>query len=566
MIEESILFMPIGTSLGVKLQKWWFYEWLVLGLIVLVGLGLRLINLQAQPYWGDEVLSLDIVRHFSKLGDLITYIRWVEIHPPLYYVMLHYWVGWFGADTLATRSLSLLFGLGVIILTYILGKRLFKSAKIGLLAAGLIAILPIQIQYSQEARPYIIFTFFALLAAWSLWEYLLKRRVIFLCGYVVANLIGIYLHYSYSYIAVALGVVWLVDIVRRRKLIVLQTELLRWFVTHAVMLLGFTWWLDVLLYKLLLGNYTIFGVPRKFGSGHKIEFFESVINQLIWLTQHMSIPSFVIVMSLIAKLSLAGGLVYLIIEGSKLRGNLLCHRHALMFLLGLILIPLCLFLYTPDSLPYTFIYERHVLEVSVFLTLLLGWFLSNFSVKTSTLLIVAFCLSLFYFTVTVVENDETWNIQYRLQDYGGFISEQYRPGDLVVVYGASMRTDFNHFLRPELSAVSLYPLSLYDNDFMRSRDTLGLAENEFQFRDNTLLTNSTPSITQEDVAFKWKQLTRPPAIRRVWLMALSNDQFTTAWFQANGWRHAFKALGDLFPIDLYVRPTVTASIQSSVMK
>jgi len=62
-----------------KVKKIISHELFILGLILFLALILRLINLGAEPYWGDEVLSLDIVRHYhNNLAEMIRYIREIE--------------------------------------------------------------------------------------------------------------------------------------------------------------------------------------------------------------------------------------------------------------------------------------------------------------------------------------------------------------------------------------------------------------------------------------------------------------------------------------------------------
>ncbi len=152
-------------------------EKILIFLILLLALSLRLVNLQAEPYWGDELLSLDIVEQYrGDLSGMIHYLREVEVHPPLYYIFLKYWTTAFGQETGAVRSLSLFFGLGLIYLSHLFFKKIFNNKNVGLLAAFFTAILPIQIEYSQEARPYIIFTFFGLLSAYFLWQYFYTKK------------------------------------------------------------------------------------------------------------------------------------------------------------------------------------------------------------------------------------------------------------------------------------------------------------------------------------------------------------------------------------------------------
>src|SRR5688572_8908878 len=96
-----------------------------LGGVLLVGLLLRLCNIAAEPYWGDEILSLDITTHFSSIGEMLRYLSVVEFHPPLYYILLFPWVRVFGTSEAATRGLSLLFSVASLPLVYAFAKALF---------------------------------------------------------------------------------------------------------------------------------------------------------------------------------------------------------------------------------------------------------------------------------------------------------------------------------------------------------------------------------------------------------------------------------------------------------
>ncbi|HKP54905.1 MAG TPA: glycosyltransferase family 39 protein [Chloroflexia bacterium] len=65
------------------------------------------------------------------------------------------------------RSVSLLFGLGAVVLVFLVGKRLTGSMMVGLLGALLMAISPGNVQHSRYITPDVIQVFFILLAFWG---------------------------------------------------------------------------------------------------------------------------------------------------------------------------------------------------------------------------------------------------------------------------------------------------------------------------------------------------------------------------------------------------------------
>lgn len=65
------------------------------------------------------------------------------------------------------RIVSLLFGVGAVLLVYVVGRRLTGSRVVGLLGALLMAISPGNVQHSRYITPDVIQVFFILLAFWG---------------------------------------------------------------------------------------------------------------------------------------------------------------------------------------------------------------------------------------------------------------------------------------------------------------------------------------------------------------------------------------------------------------
>ncbi|MFQ6001473.1 MAG: glycosyltransferase family 39 protein [Anaerolineae bacterium] len=137
--------------------------------ILLLALALRSFRLDGQSLWSDEGVSVALAQR-----DIATIARDAahDIHPPLYYYLLHLWVRLFGTSEMAVRSLSVLCGLLLVLFTYRLGIALFDD-RVALVASFLAAISPFQIYYSQETRMYILL---ALQGAMSLFLFLKFAR------------------------------------------------------------------------------------------------------------------------------------------------------------------------------------------------------------------------------------------------------------------------------------------------------------------------------------------------------------------------------------------------------
>ncbi len=124
-------------------------------LILLLAAILRFYNLSGQSLWADEGNSVALARRgFIEIARRTAF----DIHPPFYYWLLKIWTFIFGDGEIGLRSLSAVLGIGVVYLTGILGTRLF-SRRVGLIAAFIAALSPLQIYYAQEVRMYILLTF-----------------------------------------------------------------------------------------------------------------------------------------------------------------------------------------------------------------------------------------------------------------------------------------------------------------------------------------------------------------------------------------------------------------------
>jgi hypothetical protein len=116
-------------------------------------------------------------------------------HPPLYYVLLHYWNQAFGEVEPLVRLFSVPSGVLMIPVTYVLGARLFNRTA-GIAAAFIVAASPQLIFYSREARMYSIATLFGLLALYLFVCAVEDGRFRLWLGLAVILVVGVYLDYS----------------------------------------------------------------------------------------------------------------------------------------------------------------------------------------------------------------------------------------------------------------------------------------------------------------------------------------------------------------------------------
>jgi hypothetical protein len=207
---------------------------LLLG-ILLGGLALRLYRLGADSLWYDETVS-------ALLASKSLPAMWAhtarDIHPPLYYALLHGWTLWAGRSEFALAFLSLGFGLANIALVAHLGLRSY-GPRAGVLAAGLAAISPLGVWYSQEVRMYTLGQFWLLLLLVVSWRFLQRggRGWTLPTAYAVLAALSLWTLYYSAFALVALNLFVLAMWVRHPR------ALGRWLAAQVGAILLYTPWL-----------------------------------------------------------------------------------------------------------------------------------------------------------------------------------------------------------------------------------------------------------------------------------------------------------------------------------
>jgi hypothetical protein len=149
-----------------------FAPWLVI-IITLIGGFLRVLLLGTKGMWLDETFSVWLAN--QSVPEMMQWILKIDQHPPLYYLLLHYWIALNGDTPYYVRLLSVLFGAGTIPIIYLIGKRM-SGAVMGLAAAVFLALSPFHIYFAQETRMYTLLTFNAAVAIYALIRLLTDSR------------------------------------------------------------------------------------------------------------------------------------------------------------------------------------------------------------------------------------------------------------------------------------------------------------------------------------------------------------------------------------------------------
>lgn len=223
---------------------------MILASILFLGLILRLISIN-QSLWLDEAINVLAAKRFGLWEMLTTYAQ-ADFHPPGYFFILWIWTKAFGFSEISVRIPSVIFSLLTIYIIYLIGRKLF-TRKTGLLCALLLAINPLHIYYSQEARMY-SFSALAVSLSFFLFIKLLKSEKVNLFLLILTNLLVL----SSDYVA------YLIFPAELLLLLILRINMImikKWIISLGISLLIMMVWLPIFLAQINNGITLTTNIP-----------------------------------------------------------------------------------------------------------------------------------------------------------------------------------------------------------------------------------------------------------------------------------------------------------------
>src|SRR5664279_4587476 len=142
---------------GARLPRWW-----PLAAITLLAAALRLSTLGLQSFWYDEAFTPVHVLHPSLWATLRSVVH-TENTPPLWYVLAWADSRVMGTGAIALRLPSALAGIATVPVAWAISREL-ASRRAAILFAAIVAVNPLFVWYSQEARAYGLFVLLAAMA------------------------------------------------------------------------------------------------------------------------------------------------------------------------------------------------------------------------------------------------------------------------------------------------------------------------------------------------------------------------------------------------------------------
>lgn len=204
---------------------------LCVAVIFLIGLFLRIHGLGSKSLWFDEAFTL--LESKKAFPDLLHFDR-EGIHPPLYRLIMHFWL-YLGKGETFIRIPSLLFSVFSIILIYKVAGLIFNK-RVALYSALFMGISPFQIYYAQEVKMYSLLLFLCLVSIYFFLRVLKENKRVLWSGYVLFTALSIYTHYCAFLNIIAQNLFILFSCKRHKKL------LPKWMLGQFLIILLFSPW------------------------------------------------------------------------------------------------------------------------------------------------------------------------------------------------------------------------------------------------------------------------------------------------------------------------------------
>ena len=216
--------------------------------LILLAAALRVYRLEALDFWGDEAFSISLSQQ-----PLTTVVAGAaDTHPPLYPLLLFFWLKLVGASPFGARALSVLIAIPAVPLIFVFAKRLTARSRSDAhasftgsapwFAALLAAISPLLIYYSQETRMYELVAVLALASTYFAARLIsgeADNRARLWGAYLLSTALAMYTHYSAFFVIATQDVYALIRLIKDRR------ALLRWVLMQLVLAVAYVPWILV---------------------------------------------------------------------------------------------------------------------------------------------------------------------------------------------------------------------------------------------------------------------------------------------------------------------------------
>ena len=167
-------------------------NYILLGLLG-INLLLKTLYLSTQPISHDEPFTI-----YHAQFDFFNIIHYLKNYnnPPLFELLLHFWIKGFGISAFAVRLLPMLFSSLSVIYIYKIGLLLYNQ-RIALVSSLLFTCSTFQIYYAHDCRVYSLFLLLTLISFFLFFKFVKDHSLttVYLIFFTLTNVLLVYAHY-----------------------------------------------------------------------------------------------------------------------------------------------------------------------------------------------------------------------------------------------------------------------------------------------------------------------------------------------------------------------------------
>ena len=161
--------------------------------ILALNIAIKLIFISSQDISHDEPFTI-----YHAQFDFLNIIHYLKNYnnPPLFELIMHFWIKYFGISPLSVRFLPMLFSSISVLFVYKIGFLIFDK-KTAIVSSLLFTFSSFQIFYSHDCRVYSLFLLLTLISFYLYFLLVKKRKIssINMFFYILINSLLLYAHY-----------------------------------------------------------------------------------------------------------------------------------------------------------------------------------------------------------------------------------------------------------------------------------------------------------------------------------------------------------------------------------
>ena len=223
--------------------------WTILIISALMALSISFAIGVNQGVWFDEGYSLIIAK--QSTSEMIR-LTAVDVHPPLYYLLLQGWAHLFNDWGVILRLLSAIFLGGAVFFSGLLSKKLFGK-RTAIITLPFIVFCPLLLRYGFELRMYSLAALIGVAATYvlvcAIGEKIDKKRFLLYTVYALLVAAGMYTHYYMALLWLA-HFTWLIWRAKKNRQPIVKTP---WFISYVAAVILFIPWLPSFLHQFMGG-------------------------------------------------------------------------------------------------------------------------------------------------------------------------------------------------------------------------------------------------------------------------------------------------------------------------